>query len=36
MPRALPFLQSRYLMLGVDVRRYALDGEILSQDFGDG
>jgi hypothetical protein len=25
-----------YLMLGVDVRRYALDGEILSQDFGTG
>lgn len=35
-PAGAPVLAKPYLMIGVDVRRYALDGKILSPDFGSG
>ncbi len=35
-PAAAPVLAKAYVMLGVDVRRYALDGKILSEGIGRG
>lgn len=35
-PSSAPIVAKPYIMIGVDVRRYALDGEILSADFGRG
>ena len=35
-PAGPPALAKPYVMIGVDVRRYALNGKVLSQDFGRG